>query len=350
MSNRSVADLHRLWWARANPRPLVGVFAPVDVPYHGLDLDVPPSAIAERKRRNAEALAAVPGDKLAVASVNFSTAFVPALAGAGFAHDAHTSWALPSAERIQEVRVRPFDPGHALFQAYLARLEPLLATWSWDTFLPGLADYLGPMDILAGLLGPEALALAMLDDPAAVRRHALDAARFLRDMLDYELRLHRQAGLTEGCTDVFSTYLPGRGVRYSEDVSALVGEEHFRDVFLEADAAWIAGLDSVFLHTHSAALACLPAVLDMPGLGAVEISNDPNGPPLHALIEAGRRVQAAGKPLQVSNWEHPLTDAEIRQLMAGLAPAGLCVTLQASSLPEAHRLYALASQAGTAAR
>ena len=342
MSNRAVCELQNHWWTRGNAQPLVGIFAPVDVPFSGMDLDVPPSAIAERKRRNAAVLAVVPSDKLSVACVNFGPAFVPALAGAGFTHDAHTSWSVPVAERIQDVKVRPFDPSHELFQAYAARLEPLLAAWSWDTYLPGLADYLGPMDILAGILGPENLALAMIDDPDEVRSHAMNAAQFLRDMLAYELAMHQQAGMTAGCTDVFSTYLPGRGVRYSEDVSTLVGEAHFREVFFEAHAAWIAGLDSVFLHIHSAALACLPAILDIPGLGAVELSNDPNGPRLSALIAAGQRVQAAGKPLQISNWEHPLTEDEIKRLVTELDTKGLCITLQAESIPHAHHLYDLA--------
>lgn len=338
MKNRDLIPLHLQWWARTNARPLVGLFAPVAAPYGGLDIEVSPKDIAMRKLRNAEALSVVPGDKLMVAGVNFSTAFVPALAGAGFAYDAHTSWALPVATRAAELHIAAFDPAVPLFAQYLRRLEPLLAHWSWDTFVPGHADYLGPLDILAGMLGPEALALEMLDHPDDVRAKALDAAAFLRDMLDYELRLFRQAGLQGGVTDCFATWLPGRGVRYSEDVSALVGEALFRDCFLEADAAWIAGLDSPFLHLHSAALACLPGVLDIPNLRAIEISNDPNGPPMEALVAAARRVQATGKAVQVSNWEHPLTAREL-DLLLSLDPTGLCVTLQARSLEEAHALY-----------
>lgn len=340
MDNREHVGRQLQWWSRTNARPLVGLFAPVPVPFGGLDIDVPPTQIVERKRRNAEALACVPGEKLAVATVNFSTAFVPSLAGAGFAYDAHTSWALPVASRIQDVKVAPFDPHHPRFEAYLRRLEPLLEAWSWETFLPGLADYLGPLDILAGLLGPEGLAVAMLDDPARVRDRARAAAGMLRAMLDYELNLHRQAGLTGGVTDVFATWLPGRGVRFSEDVAALVGERHFRELFVDADAAAIAGLDSVFLHVHSAALPCLPAILEMPNLGAIELSNDPNGPPLEALIAAGQRVQAAGKPFQLSNWEHPLAEDEIRRVLESLDPRGLCITLQAASLEHARCLYA----------
>ncbi len=339
MGNRECIITHRQWWTRTHPHPLVGLFAPVPVPFGGLDIDVPPDQIVARKRRNAEALACVPGDKLAVATVNFSTAFVPSLAGAGFAYDAHTSWALPVASRIQDVKVMAFDPRHLRFEAYLRRLEPLLAAWSWETFLPGLADYLGPLDILAGMLGPEALAVAMLDEPALVRDRARAAAGMLRAMLDYELNLHRQAGLTDGVTDVFATWLPGRGVRFSEDVSSLVGERHFRELFVEADAAAIAGLDSVFLHMHSVALPCLPAILEMPNLGAIELSNDPNGPPLDVLIAAGQRIQAAGKPFQLSNWNHPLTEAEIRRALERLDPRGLCITLQAASLAHARELF-----------
>jgi hypothetical protein len=339
MSNRDLISLHRDWWTRKNQRMLVGVLAPVPVPYGGLDIDVPPSQIAERKRRVAEAMAAVPGDKLNVAGVNFSTAFVPSLAGAGFAYDAHTSWSVPVAACAADLRINAFDPAAPLFEAYLRRLEPLLEHWSWDTYLPGHADYLGPLDILSGMLGPEALAFEMMDHPDDVRAKALEAADFLRAMLDHELGLFRQAGLEGGVTDCFATWLPGRGVRFSEDMSALVGDSLFRDCFVEADAAWLAGLDSAFLHTHSAALACLPAMLEIPNLGAIEIGNDPNGPPMAALVAAARRVQAAGKPVQVSNWEHPLTEAELGLLLSSLDPAGLCITVQARSLDEAHALY-----------
>lgn len=338
--NRDRIALHRAWWSRTNTRPLIGIFAPVPVPFGGLDIDVPPHAIAERKRRNAEALSVVPGDKLCVATVNFSTAFVPALAGAGFAYDAHTSWSLPVASRAADLRVRPFDPAAPLFAQYLRRLEPLLEHWSWETYLPGHADYLGPLDILAGMLGPEALALEMMDHPADVRAKALDAVAFLRGMLEHETGLFRQAGLDDGITDCFATWLPGRGVRFSEDVTALVGESLYRECFFEADAAWLAGLDSTFLHLHSAALAVLPGVLDVPNLGAVELSNDPNGPAMDVLTAAVRRVQRAGMPVQVSNWEHPLSETELATLFGGLDPAGLCVTLQAQSLDEARALYA----------
>lgn len=342
MTNLERVVLHKQWWSRTNADPLVGVFAPVRMPFGGLDIDVPPERMAERKLRNAEASSVIPGDKLNVASVNFGPAMVPALAGAGFEWDAHTSWSIPVADRAADLRVKPFDPAHPLFDAYRRRLEPLLANWRWDTYLPGLADYLGPLDILAGMLGPEVFCLELHENPEEIKRYALDAARFLRDVLAFELQMHREAGLTEGVTDCFAQWLPGRGVRFSEDCTALVGERHVRDLFVEADSAWLDGLDSTFLHVHSTALQGLPAILDMANLRAIEISNDPNGPDLDAIIRAAAVVQARGLPVQISNWEHRLNREDVVKLVSGLKASGLCVTLQADSLEEAADLYRLA--------
>lgn len=348
MNLQGIRQQHEAWWRRTNREPLVGLFAPVAAPYGGLDVDVAPGEIARRKRANAAALGAIPGDKLVVASVNFGPAMVPALAGAGYDRDRHTSWSVPVAARAADLDVKPFDPGHPLIVAYRERLEALLADWSWDTYLPGLADYLGPMDILAGMLGPETFCLELQDHPDALRPHAMAAARLLRDLLAFETGLHRKAGMTDGLTDCFCQWLPGRGVRFSEDCTALVGESHVRGGFLEPNAAWLAGLDSAFMHVHSTALQGLPAILDLPNLGAVEISNDPNGPDLDAIIRAAGLVQARGLPVQVSNWEHPLSDADIARLVRGLEAAGLCITLQAASIGEAERLYRLAKSAAQA--
>jgi hypothetical protein len=88
------------------------------------------------------------------------------------------------------------------------------------------------MDILSGMLGPANLSIAMMDEPDEVRRRAMDAADFLRDMIGYEVSLHRSAGMIEGVTDCFGIWLEGTGVRGSEDFSALVGLEHFRNFFV----------------------------------------------------------------------------------------------------------------------
>lgn len=308
--------------------PLVAPYIPATFAYGGLDIAVPPTEIAARKKADSAVAAGLPGDLLTVASVNFGPAFLPALTGAGFEHDGHTSWSVPAFHTADEAKVRPFDPNHPLFVEYRRRLESLLENWSWDTYLPGLADYLGPVDIAAGLLGPETLAMEMLDNPEAVRRLAGETARFVADALDFEQDLHRQAGVPGGTTECFCVWLPGRGARLSEDFAALVGPEPFDTVFVEADMLACRHCDHVFMHVHSAACRNIPGFLRNPAIGAIELGNDPNGPGLDERLAAARLIQQSGRALQFGSWDIPLPAAEIERAMKSLDPAGLIVRFQ----------------------
>lgn len=328
MTNREKIRLHEAWWHRENPEPLVAPFIPATFQYGGLDIAVPPTEIAARKKADSAVAASLPGDRLTVACVNFGPAFLPALAGAGFEHDGHTSWSVPAFHTAAEAKVRPFDPNHPLFVEYRRRLEPLLENWSWDTYLPGLADYLGPVDIAAGLLGPETLAMEILDNPDAVRRLAGETARFVADALDFERDLHRQAGVSSGTTECFGVWLPGRGARLSEDFAVLVGPKAYDAFFVEADALACRNCDHVFMHVHSAACRHVSGFLGNPAINAIELGNDPNGPGLDERLAAARRIQQSGRALQFGSWNIPLPAAEIEQAMKSLDPAGLIVSFQ----------------------
>ena len=304
-----------------------------------MDVEVKPSEIVKRKLANLQACQGVPADDVPVAFPDFGPAFLPALAGAGFQYDGHTTWAIPCAQNIADLKIRSFDPDMPLWRHFMELFEPILACWSWDTYLPSVAVMTGPMDILAGMLGPQTLALEMHENPEAVLARAMDAAHLFNEVLEAQIHLLRAAGLTEGMADWMRTWMPGRGVCYSEDFAALCGPDHFRQFFLQPNAEIMPRLDHAYLHLHSGALSCLPAVLELHGLAALELSNDPSGPPMDALVLAGQRIQAAGIRLQMSNWEHPLSRGELDKLLAGVDPRGLKITLQASSLEEAVYLY-----------
>jgi hypothetical protein len=345
MTIRETIELQMQWWRLENTSPLVGVFAPVKTPYGGMDMDVKPSEIVQRKVANLRACQVVPADDIALAFPDFGPAFVPGLAGAGFEYDGRTTWSVPCASSILDVKIRPFDPQLPLWRRFIERFEPLLANWSWDTYLPAATVMTGPMDILSGMLGPETLAMEIYEHPDEVLARAMDAARLFNDVFEVQVRMIRAAGLTEGMADWMRTWMPGRGVCYSEDFAALCGESHFRQFFVPPNARIMPKLDRAYLHLHSGALSCLPAVLELPGLSALELSNDPSGPPMDALIAAGQKVQASGVRLQMSNWEHPLSAEELDKLLT-MDPRGLKITLQASSLEEAQHLYQYAKQKG----
>ena len=345
-SNPERIRLQQQWWDRANTERLALIYTPLPHPYGGLDVDVPVQDIAERKRANAEVEYNVPKDVLVTGYVDFATALIPAMLGTGFQYTHQTSWAMPTLASIHDVRVPPFDPQHPLFQAYIQRVQAMLAGWSWESYLPANYAYLGPLDVLAGLLGPETLAIELYEHPKLVKKLALELAEYVAQMARYELDFFRQAAiqtkeddLRQGTACAFNYWMPGEGLMFSEDFCALTSRRHYAEFFLEADIVFTRAVDSTLLHVHSAGFQCLPSILENPHVHALELANDINNTDVSKLIAAARLVQEHGLPVQVSSWEHPLTGQEIERILNELDPRGLVVALQASSVEEAERMY-----------
>lgn len=341
--------LHMQWWAKTNERPLVHIFPPSpQINKSGekkksgvFDVDLSPGELVDRKCKAICGKTYAYSDNLPVANVNFGPAFLPALAGAPFEHDGNTVWSHPCAENAEDLRIGPLDPKYPVWQNYIAKFKRLLADWQEHEYLPGPANIVGPMDCVAAMLGPENLSMELMLHPEAVKRAAMDAAELFMGVLTIETKMLREAGLQGGVADWMSTWLPGVGRCYSEDYSALCGEDLFREFFLEPNA-WIAErIDTPYLHIHSGAYLCMPAILEIPGLKAVELSNDPNGPDLDRYLDTARMIQEAGLSLQVSNWERPLERSAIEKILDTLDPRGLKLTLQATENNELQALYDL---------
>lgn len=339
VSNRDRVKLHEAWWRRENTRPLVDNFAPVAMPHGGLDIEVSVERIGERKIGNARALETVAQDLLVVQRVDFGPAILPALAGAGFHHDPHTSWNTPVAERCSDLKDLRFDRNHPLWIAYAERRDEMLRHWSWDTFLPGHLNNVGPFDILAGLMGSEALMMQMFDDPAGVAEVAGAAAELLADVMREEATALRKLGPAEGTTDGFRVWLPGNGTRFVEDFTALIGPEQTRECILPASRRATEGFDSILYHTHSAAWKNLPIMAEVGGRVAIEFGTDPGQPDLDTRIATVRGLQERGLPVQYGSWNHPLGPAERQRVLDALDPRGLIVRFQVSSVTESESIY-----------
>lgn len=333
MNIREIIAVQMKWWRRENTTPLVQVYGP--------SANTPGAQTSTSSRKKLPALSEMQNDTLPVQTADFGTPFLPALGGADYEWNGHSWWAVPSATCAADLHINPFDEQHPLWQKYLVEFKKILAGWSWDTYLPGPAVLVGPMDVLSASLGPETLAMELYAAPDEVHRAAMEAVTLFNGVLKAQLDMIRAAGLTEGIADWMRIWMPGDGICYSEDFAALCGESHFREFFIEPNSHIMPRLDTAFLHLHSGALACLPAVLEIPGLKALELSNDPSGPALPQLIAGAQKVQAAGIPLQLSNWERPLPRRDIEAMLDSLAPQGLKITLQGRSEEEAWELFDL---------
>jgi hypothetical protein len=339
MNNREVIKLQEERLQLTNKEPLVSNFTPIELPHGGLDIDVPISEIKTRKLQNAEVAATVQQDKLVVGHINFGPALVPALFGAHFDYDKDTSWNHPITNSIQDLEIVKPSFDNPLWIQYEERLEQLLKGWSYDTYIPSVSDFLGPLDILSALIGPETLSMALLLEPDIVKEKSIQIAHYLIDVFKHQDSLIKSAGLTEGNADVFSKWLPGGGVTISEDFSALVSPAHYEEFFLEPDSIFSESIATAILHTHSVAHKTMDNFVKIRNLRSIEIGNDPNGPDMDTRIIAAQKIQAAGLGVEFGSWEIPLPIEEIDKALSSLKKEGIIFCFQPGSIKESKDLY-----------
>ncbi len=329
-------ELFRGFWAGSAPRPLLGVFYPARVHnrrYPRFDFDLSPAELVEKTRTSVAWHAASVDDRVPTAQVEYGTGFLTALAGGQFHADNHTAWTIPVAESCAAVRVAEFDEGQPLWQGFLERLRALRDA-GIDEAILCQADMTGPTDILAGLVGTEQLCLDMATDPDSVQRALADCTRL---WLAVQAAQVREIGLSAGGSACgFRLWLPGVGSMWSEDFTALIGPDMFERFARPCDAAMAQALDSSIMHIHSAGGRNLEVLAGIDALTGVEISNDPNGPPLEQLVAWGRMLQQAGKSIMMSNWNKPITDEQVAYLLENLDHRRLLITLQCRDEAQAH--------------
>ena len=229
-----------------------------------------------------------------------------------------------------ELRVPELDRDLPLWRSYEQKLRALV-----DAGIEGAIVTLdamsGPMEMLLGLLGAERLLLDMFDEPQAVQQRARECAALWKQAFDAKWEI---LGRPHGAVG-FGVYMPGRSCLYTEDAMALAGAEQF-DRFFRGPVREIAGyLDKSFLHTHSVGIRCYPGLAQVEELDGVEVSNDPKGPELARLIEAGVRFQRDGKSVMFSNWLKPLTEDQVDSILEAADPGRTLITLTVRDQDEA---------------
>jgi hypothetical protein len=322
-------------------RHLFGFFIPNPTaqPFPGMDQDAAPGVLVAKNRQATTWFNATPDERMPTAWVNYGPVFLAALAGGEIAWDSNTSWARHASEStpLADLRISHFNPAdNPWWQRYLIHFQYLIDSDIPDAML-GLSDFIGPFDLLAALLGSERLCLEMIGDPDEIHRLADEATHFWLDVYNAHLSLLPDPA---GTTDCFGLFCPGRGSRWSEDFIALVGPEFYRDFVMPCDVRLAKALDTSYIHVHSAALPCLEHILAIPELSGIEISNDPNGPPLEALLEWAREARRRDKSVMLSNWQRHLAAADHDLLVSRSSPDATIITLEAGSIAEAEAIAA----------
>lgn len=300
---------------------------------------MPVSDIKEQKLQNAEIASTVQQDKLVTGNINFGPALGPSLFGAKFEYGKDTSWNHPITSSITELEIVKPSFDNPLWIKYEERLEKALEGWSYDTYIPCISDFLGPLDTLSALIGPENLSMALLLEPDVVKEKSIQIAYYLIDIFQYQSSLIKSAGLTTGNADVFCKWLPGGGVTMSEDFSALVSPAHYEEFFLEPDSILAESMNTPILHTHSVAHKTMDNFVKIRNLKNIEIGNDPNGPNMDTRIIAAQKIQKAGLGLEFGSWCIPLPIEEIDKALNSIEKEGAMFCFQPRSIEESKDLY-----------
>jgi hypothetical protein len=336
-------ELHRLFWRGECPRPLLGFFfadpdekpraAPVGR-WPNVDIDTPVDAILAKY---AGPHWVEPGDRVPSVQLNYGTSFMPVLAGAGYEHDGYTSWTVPVGCGAEKLRIpAELDRDLPTWRSYEQKTRALAEVRVRDVIVT-CQPMGGPMEMLLGLLGAERLLLDMFDAPEAVRERARECGRLWQQVFEaqWEMLGEPRVGCGPPGAVGFGVYLPGRSCLFTEDAMAMAGAEQFERFFREPVRGTAAVLETSFLHTHSAGWRCWPGLAGVEELDGVELSNDPKGPPLEKIIEAGVRLQQAGKSVMFSNWLRPLTERQVDSVLEAADPRRTFITLTVRDQAEA---------------
>ena len=294
------------WHQEIIDRALLGLAIPVEDPK-----PVPARSYASHRERwldvdfRAEARAAelanteYLADSLPVAWPNMGPEIFSAWCGCPYSFGETTTWSEPAI--IDWERDEPsthFDPEHELFRLTVRFTERLLELGK-DTFIVGLTDFHPGGDHLAALRDPEVLAIDMIENLDWVREKLTSSAAEYTRAYGIFYDMLREAGMP--ITTWTALIHDGRYYVPSNDFSVMISKGMYDDVFLQGIREECRFLERSIYHLDGpGALRHLDSLLSIPELDAVQWVCGAGNEGYRKWIEVYRRIQNAGKSLQVN--------------------------------------------------
>jgi hypothetical protein len=246
-----------------------------------------------------------------------------------------TVWAEPLLAKHKSIE--SFQPGwcDAWVEVTLAFVRDLVERFHPQ--IPVSGPFLrGPADVVAAMIGTERFCLELVDHPGEIERLLHIAASAWSEVYSEVIKIIPpwRGGYIPGARWIFA---PGECVYFSEDVTVLLSPAMYKEIFLSVNQSMAAHFPFGFIHRHSTSIHHLDLLLEMPPGWALEVTMDPMGPPVSGVLPVLQKIQAARRPLILFGINKP---EQLRELMHGLAPEGLCLMPQANTATEAKQLLA----------
>jgi hypothetical protein len=267
--------------------------------------------------------------------------WIPVMLGCRAECGPDTSWTHPMLTDPDRLMLNGLglDESHPVYRMKAA-VDKRAARECAGKSIPSIGAIGGGGDSLAAMRGTEQLLLDCVERPGAVMAAE---ARLMDIWIEYYGRCFNALnGPVWGSTCWFNLWSPGKFYAAQNDFSYNIGPAMFRELFLPAIQRQTEYLDHAVYHLDGiGAFHHLDALLELPGLQAIQVLPGAGKPsPLHYL-DVLKKVQAAGKNLHIT-----IPGGEVEQALSLLPARGLFINVlpALSSEKEARALIARAEQ------
>lgn len=327
---RRIERVDAFWDRRILDRPVAWITLPAERPEHPWPESKRFASYRDRwldpDHTAAWALASVDhteylGDALPLVNPNLGPEVFSAFFGAELHFSETTSWSVPPLADWRDADRLEFSEDNAYWRA-LERITDALLAAGRGRFYTGITDLHPGADAVAAFRDPAVFNVDLLEHPEDVARtirRVTDAFFLVYDRFADRLQAAGQA--IGNWTRVVSTkrhYVP------SNDFSCMISPAMFDRFFLPGLAEECRHLEASLYHLDGPdAVRHLDSLLAIPELNAVQWVCGAGKGPTRKWLPLYRRIQAAGKGIQILD----LPAADLDLFIANLKPEGLWLDL-----------------------
>ena len=207
-----------------------------------------------------------------------------------------------------------------------------------DKYLVGVTDLHPGGDALVSMRGPQNLCYDTLDCPEFLYNGVMKLLPGFKKIYQelYTLTTKYQ----KGSTCWMGIWHPERWYPVSCDFSCMISEKMYEDFLAEEIEKEVQWLDASMYHLDGPdALKHLERILEIPSLNGVQWVYGAGNPTASHWLDEIRKIQSAGKCVQIS-----VMPEELEIMLKELEPEGLMYTIDARSQEEAENLLKMAEK------
>lgn len=250
-----------------------------------------------------------------------------------------TSWAVPwmQDEDIESYKGFVMDKQNEYYRKMLELTAAAIEDGK-DKYLVGITDIHPGADGLVSMRGPQNLCYDTLDYPEFIRKGVMDLLPGFQEiyMELYNLTTKYQ----EGTTCWMGIWHPQKWYPVSCDFSCMLSEEMYEDLLVEEIEEETKFLDASMYHLDGPdALKHLDRILKFPDLNGVQWVYGAGNPSASCWIPEIKKIQAAGKCVQIE-----VRPEELEIMLQTLPSEGLMYNITAGTEEEARDLLKLAEK------